>query len=247
MYHYVYYSYEPWGRGYIGVRSCSCNPEKDKNYLGSYKDVSFKPQFKIILSVFDSREEALNAEVALHAFFEVNINPHFANRSKQLNSRFSTAGRPGPWKNKKQSPEHVEKRAEALRGKQHTEETKIKIGLKSKGNKHRLGHNLTEDQRSHLREVNTGRKHSEQTKEKIRRAKKGSTHSAETRIKISEKRKGSNHSQESKQKISNAIKNKFAGKENRYSVKRLLSEETKRKISDGLKQSHRRRKENNDL
>jgi hypothetical protein len=42
-YHYVYYSYEEYGRGYIGSRTCKCLPEKDVKYFGSYKDKKFKP------------------------------------------------------------------------------------------------------------------------------------------------------------------------------------------------------------
>lgn len=48
MHHYVYYSFEEWGRGYIGVRSCECLPEEDTLYFGSYKDKSFNPSNKVI-------------------------------------------------------------------------------------------------------------------------------------------------------------------------------------------------------
>ena len=37
MNHYTYYSFEQWGRGYIGRRSCKCSPEED-NYFGSYRE-----------------------------------------------------------------------------------------------------------------------------------------------------------------------------------------------------------------
>jgi hypothetical protein len=167
MNHYVYYSYETWGRGYIGVRSCRCKPEEDRFYFGSYKDKKFKPTEKIILFVFETRKEALDAEISLHDFFKVHVNKRFANRSKQLSNKFSTAGCEGPWKNRKQSSEHVRRHAEALRGRKLSEETKRKIGLKSKGNKHRAGHLLTEEQKEHLRKLNTGRRHSEETKKKI--------------------------------------------------------------------------------
>ena len=49
-YFYVYYSYEPWGRGYIGKRECWCLPEEDVKYFGSYRDKTFKPTEKIIFS-----------------------------------------------------------------------------------------------------------------------------------------------------------------------------------------------------
>jgi hypothetical protein len=89
MNYYVYYSYEEWGRGYIGKRECRCSPEEDVNYFGSFKDKTFKPTEKIILFVCESREEVYEIERMLHCFLEVDINPHFANRSKQTSTRFS--------------------------------------------------------------------------------------------------------------------------------------------------------------
>ena len=86
---YVYYSYEEWGRGYIGQRECRCLPKEDVKYFGSFKDKTFKPTQKIILSTFETREEAIKAEIDLHDFFEVDTNPHFANRAKQTSSKFS--------------------------------------------------------------------------------------------------------------------------------------------------------------
>jgi len=88
IYYYVYYSYEEWGRGYIGKRQCKCLPAEDTKYFGSFKDKSFHPQLKIILGTYLSKEEALEAEVVLHNFFNVDINPHFANRAKQTSKKF---------------------------------------------------------------------------------------------------------------------------------------------------------------
>jgi hypothetical protein len=107
MYHYVYYSYEEWGRGYIGVRSCQCLPEKDRSYFGSFFDKTFAPTCKIILSTFNSREKALQAEVDLHEFFQVHVNPHFANLAKQTTTKFHHGA--------------------------HTEESKAKIGAANRG------------------------------------------------------------------------------------------------------------------
>jgi hypothetical protein len=42
MHFYVYYSYEEYGRGYIGQRQCKCLPEKDVNYFGSFHDKTSK-------------------------------------------------------------------------------------------------------------------------------------------------------------------------------------------------------------
>lgn len=89
--HYVYYSYEEWGRGYIGVRSTKLNPQED-TYMGSFRDETFKPTQKIILEEFKSRKEAMEAEILLHDFYEVGVNPHFANRAKQTSTLFDVEG-----------------------------------------------------------------------------------------------------------------------------------------------------------
>jgi hypothetical protein len=86
---YVYYSYEEWGRGYIGKRECYCLPEEDVKYFGSFRDKTFKPTQKIILATFATKEEAVSAEIVLHEFFEVDINPHFANKARQKTTKFS--------------------------------------------------------------------------------------------------------------------------------------------------------------
>ena len=71
---YVYYSYEQFGKGYIGVRKCNCEPELDTSYFGSYRDKTFKPTEKVILETFESYELALEAEIQLHQFFQVKPN-----------------------------------------------------------------------------------------------------------------------------------------------------------------------------
>ena len=83
---YVYYSYEEYGRGYIGKRECKCLPQEDVNYFGSFKDKTFNPTQKIILETFDSVEKSLEAECVLHNFYEVDKNSHFANRAKQTST-----------------------------------------------------------------------------------------------------------------------------------------------------------------
>ncbi len=89
-YHYTYYSYEEWGRGYFGSRTCRCLPKEDVKYFGSFGDKTFKPTQKIILKDdYATREEAILDEVILHDYFEVDKNPHFANRAKQTCTGFS--------------------------------------------------------------------------------------------------------------------------------------------------------------
>jgi hypothetical protein len=88
-YHYTYYSYEEWGMGYFGSRSCDCLPEEDVNYFGSFSDKNFKPTQKIILKDdYATRAEAIADEIILHDFYEVDKNPHFANRAKQTSTKF---------------------------------------------------------------------------------------------------------------------------------------------------------------
>lgn len=87
--HYTYYSYEEWGRGYIGKRSCKCKPEEDVKYFGSYTDKTFQPTQKIILETHDTAEEALDAEIKLQRFFKVVENSHFANQAYQTSTKFS--------------------------------------------------------------------------------------------------------------------------------------------------------------
>jgi hypothetical protein len=89
-YHYTYYSYEEWGRGYIGSRTCNYLPEEDVDYFGSFKDKTFKPTQKIILkSDYATREEAYADEIILHDYYDVANNPHFANRSNITTTKFS--------------------------------------------------------------------------------------------------------------------------------------------------------------
>ena len=88
-YYYTYYSYEEWGRGYIGSRGCYCLPEEDIRYLGSFRDKTFKPTQKIILKDdYATREEAYADEIILQRYYGVVENPHFANRAYQTSTKF---------------------------------------------------------------------------------------------------------------------------------------------------------------
>ncbi len=138
-YFYVYYSYEEFGLGYIGKRECKCLPEEDVNYFGSFKDKTFKPTQKIILETFNNVEETLEAECALHDFYKVDKNPHFANKAKQTSKKFYyicdkeiMLGENNPAKR----PEVREKLKEARNKRITSEETKRKM---SKAHKGRLG------------------------------------------------------------------------------------------------------------
>ena len=131
-FHYVYYSYEEWGRGYIGKRTCKCLPEEDSGYMGSFSDPTFKPNRKIILGVFASSREALAAEITLHEAFDVSRNPHFANRAKQTSEWFNTEG-------VAKSEEHKEKIRQSNLGKKRSEESRRRMSLAKMGNTYNLG------------------------------------------------------------------------------------------------------------
>tara|TARA_B100001559_G_scaffold179186_1_gene150003 strand:+ start:11605 stop:12045 length:441 start_codon:yes stop_codon:yes gene_type:complete len=102
--YYTYYSYEEYGRGYIGSRTCSCLPEDDV-YFGSYVDKSFNPTHKVVLGVYDTIEAALEDEVILHEYYNVDKNPHFANQSKQRSVGFHM-----DWTGRKHKQEFFEKK-----------------------------------------------------------------------------------------------------------------------------------------
>ena len=88
-YYYTYYSYEEWGRCYIGSRGCKCLPEEDIKYFGSFSDKNFNPTQKIILKDdYTTREEAYADEIILHDYYNVANNPHFANRANATSTKF---------------------------------------------------------------------------------------------------------------------------------------------------------------
>ena len=146
--HYVYYSYEEFGRGYIGLRSCECAIEDDR-YMGSFRDESFNPTQRIILFVSDKRVEAAKVEVVLHDFFDVGVNPHFANQCKQTTEKFDRAGVPN-------SLSHNQKIGQANRGKQRTPEV-IKKRQETRGE-------YSTGEQHHF----YGKTHSEESKEIIK-------------------------------------------------------------------------------
>jgi hypothetical protein len=67
-------------------------PEEDTKYFGSFKDKTFKPIGKVILFVCETRQEVAEIEIELHDFFDVAVNPQFANRAKAKSTGFDTTG-----------------------------------------------------------------------------------------------------------------------------------------------------------
>ena len=180
--HYVYYSYEEFGRGYIGCRTCECLPEED-DYLGSYHDETFNPSNKIILETFSTRKEALQAEVDLHKFYQVDKNPHFANKARQKTTGFYYSS-----KGVVRTEEYKKKMSERLKGR----EIKSEWIEKAKQNRRSFegennpfyGKEHSQETKELLKQRTTetwknqthpwiGRKHSEETKQKFRENNKG--------------------------------------------------------------------------
>ena len=162
-YHYVYRSFEEWGREYIGVRSCECLPEEDTKYFGSFMDKSFSPTEKTILFVCETRKEAAEIEIKLHDFFDVAVNPKFANRSKQTSTKFDATGVPRTEETKKKmsvakSGEKNPMYGVPHTGVPHTEETKKKLSKAMSGeNNPRFGVLWTEEWKKAQSERMSGR------------------------------------------------------------------------------------------
>jgi len=168
--HYVYYSYEEWGKGYIGVRSCDCRPEDDGAYFGSFTDANFRPTQKLILQEFATRKEAGDAEITLHTFYDIAKNPHFANKAKHTSNGFCREGVP-------QSNKTRQKQSKARIGKKQSKETCEKISnavsdenhplFGVRGENHPLfGRSQSDGHKQKNRDAHLGKKMSEETCQK---------------------------------------------------------------------------------
>jgi len=182
--HYVYYSYEEFGRGYIGCRTCNCLSEDD-DYLGSYHDETFSPTNKIVLETFSTREEALQAEVDLHKFYQVDKNPHFANKARQKTTGFYYAEKKFGEKNPFYGKSHTEETKKIIRQHQIENNGYVKNRRSYEGENnpfHGKTHSIETREllKQEIKKVWEtkphpwiGRKHSEESKEKFRKNNKG--------------------------------------------------------------------------
>lgn len=171
-------------RYYIGVRSSDKMPWEDE-YLGSFRDKTFKPKHKNILSYHETREDAKNTEIYWHNLFDVAKNPLFANLAKATSTGFDRSGIPAANKGKKLSQGARKKLSDARKGRKLSQSTKDKIG---KAN--------SISQR--------GKKMSAETKTKISMAVSGDNNPFA----------GKTHSQAAKNKISRANKGRLKGIKN---------------------------------
>jgi hypothetical protein len=177
--HYVYRSYEPLGRSYIGKRTCLCLPEEDIGYLGSYSDPDFCPTQKEILAICDSSEHALEVEIFFHWFYDVACNKSFANRAKQTSKYFNTEGVP-------KSEEHKQKISEANLGVPKTEAHRSALSDAKKGKP------ASEACRLAQIAAVRGKPKSEEHKRKIAESNTGNTQGPEARKVMSQRRTENN-------------------------------------------------------
>jgi len=222
-YHYVYYSYEEWGRGYFGSRTCRCLPEEDVKYFGSFRDKTFKPIQKIILKDdYATREEAYIDEIILQQYYKVTENPHFANRAYQTSTGFSRKGTT-PWnRGIPRDPEIIKKMNDARKNKP----------------PHNKGKKMSLEQRQKLSAACKGRKLTEEAKKKISKATKGRKLTEEHKRKIAEANKGTPKTMTEKRKQSDIEKGlrargKLVGDKNptkRPEVRKKISESCKGRI-----------------
>ena len=126
-YHYVYrITNTKINKHYYGTRSSKIEPHKDLGfkYFSSSSDTQFREDQKnnpqdykyIIVSEFDSREEAIGLEIRLHNKFNVSVNESFYNKAKQTSIFYDKTGIP-------LSSEHRAKMSKKLKGRVFSKET----------------------------------------------------------------------------------------------------------------------------
>lgn len=104
MYHYTYrITNIVEKKYYYGVHSCNCLPQEDigvkywssstiPEFIQDQKETPQNYKYKVI-KIFETRKEALEHEIFLHAKFDVGVNKKFYNGSKQISTRFDTTGK----------------------------------------------------------------------------------------------------------------------------------------------------------
>ena len=89
-YNYVYEIVYPNKMKYLGVRSCNCEVVEDK-YLGSgfyIPDELRNLGTKTILSMHNTRKEAMEEEIRLHALLDVKNNKQYYNQCNSTSTKF---------------------------------------------------------------------------------------------------------------------------------------------------------------
>ena len=196
QYHYTYLITNTTNQmKYIGVRSCSCLPENDSDYMGSSKllneamETSPESFVKIIIDTFPTREIANINEQWLHETYDVARNSEFYNRMNAPLGFCKTG--------KIVSVTTRKKISEAKMGKSPSAETRKKISEVTKGGKNPFyGKKHSDASRKKMSESKRGKKKPPRTEEHKKKlienhvGMKGKKHSAETRAKMSKSQQG---------------------------------------------------------
>ena len=147
------------------MRSCSCLPENDSDYMGSSKSLdeamNETPEAftKIIIETFPTREIANSSEQWLHETYDVARNPLFYNRCIAPMG-FCRAERTHSDSTKK-------KMSESAKGKPRSAETRKKIS------EAKMGKTFSEETLKKMSDSQRGRKHSPETRKKMSAAQSG--------------------------------------------------------------------------
>ena len=166
---------------YIGVRSCSCLPENDSDYMGSSKllneAMEIEPEsfVKTIIDTFPTREIANADEQRLHEMYDVARNPEFYNLCIAPMG-FCMSGRERSAETRQKISESTSGEKSYWFGKTHSPETRKKLSEAHSGEKgYWFGKTRSPETRQKISENHVGMKgktHSDSTKKKISEAKK---------------------------------------------------------------------------
>lgn len=188
-YHYVYrITNIIENKHYYGVRTTKTLPKldlgikyfsssRDLNFISDQKKNSKDYKYKII-SIFNTRKDAINMEIKLHHKFNVGVNESFYNLSKQTSYGFDRSGITY----------------------NHSEETKIKIGNSNKGKY------VTQETRDKLSNLHKGKEISQEHRDQISKKLKGVPKPDEFGNKVSNALKNKSKSTEHKDNLSLAWK-----------------------------------------
>jgi len=178
IYHYTYLITNTTNQmQYIGVRSCSCLPENDSDYMGSSKTLdetmAVEPEAftKTIIGTFPTREIANDDEQRLHKHYDVAKNPKFYNlmnaptgfcnagKSPSLKTRKKMSENNVGMKGMKHSKKTLKKMSEASMGMKHSKETRNKISAANSGENHYFyGKTHSPEARKKMSETHKNRK-----------------------------------------------------------------------------------------
>lgn len=131
------------------ICNCRRGSSKNKSWVISLIEAGVRPVIKELEYLEnvepETWEEAERFWISTFRFYGFNLNNHDI----------------GGVSGKRMSPESIEKRSAKLRGRNHSEEHKIRIGIRSKAN-------MTPNAREHLSKIFKGRKtHTEEFKQKM--------------------------------------------------------------------------------